>query len=135
MKPSRIVDTNIVVRHVVQDDQRQAKTAGKLFEASDRGELTLVILPEVAAESVYVLESFYENERAEIARVLATLITSPGIEFDELATHLDALERYARTKLHFVDCVIAATAAARSLPIATFDKGFKKFGDVVVDVD
>ncbi len=48
--------------------------------------------------------------------------------------HLDALNRYARTRLHFVDCTIAAAAALLSLPVATFDRDYKKFPDVVVDL-
>jgi predicted nucleic acid-binding protein len=37
--------------------------------------------------------------------------------------------------MHFVDCAIAATAAAHGLPVATFDSGFKKFPDITVDLD
>jgi predicted nucleic-acid-binding protein len=35
--------------------------------------------------------------------------------------HLDALNRYEGTKAHFVDCLIAATAATKHVPVATFD--------------
>ena len=44
--------------------------------------------------------------------------------------HLDALDRYARTKVHFVDCLIAATAAAENMPVASFDYDFRKFSDI-----
>ena len=131
----RIIDTNLIVRHLVQDHERHAKAASKLFEASDRGAVTLVILPEVLAESVFVLESFYKHKRADIAQTLTALISSPGIEMEDLAIHLDALERYHRSKLHFVDCTIAAAAASRGLPVATFDAEFKRFGDVTVESD
>ena len=43
---------------------------------------------------------------------------------------LDALNRFKRTKAHFVDCLIAATAVAEDLPVASFDHDFRKFGDV-----
>ncbi len=59
----------------------------------------------------------------------------PIIELADLAVHLDALGRYATSKMHFVDCMIAAHAAARGLGVATFDRGFKKFSDVRVDLD
>ena len=49
--------------------------------------------------------------------------------------HLDAFERYSASKLHFVDCVIAAAAAARGLPVATFDSDFKRFADVTVELE
>ncbi len=134
MSKRRLVDTNLIVRHLVQDDPRHAEIAGRLIEACDRGELILVGLPAVVAECVFVLESFYELPRADIARVMAALLSSPGIELADLTIHLDALNRYARTQVHFVDCTIAATAALNSLPVATFDRDYKKFPDVAVDL-
>ena len=135
MSNRRIVDTNLVVRHLVQDDERNAKVALRLFEACDRGEVRLVLLPAVIAECVFVLESFYRHPRTDIAQALAALIGSPGVELADRAIHIDALGRYRRTKLHFVDCMIAAAATAEGVSVATLDRGFKKFPDVRIDVD
>jgi predicted nucleic acid-binding protein len=135
MSQRRLVDTNLIVRHLVQDHERHSKVASKLFEACDRGDVTLIILPAVLAECVFVLESFYEHPREKIAHVLSDLVSSPGVELDGLAVHLDALHRYRESKLHFVDCAIAAHAAAGKIPVATFDSDFKKFPDVRVEND
>jgi len=129
----RLVDTNLIVRYLVQDHEKHVKAAGRLFEASDRGDLVIVVLPAVLAECVFVLESFYEHPRGDIATALSTLISSPGVEIIEAAVHLDALDRYRKTKVHFVDCVIAATASAENIPVATFDQDFRKFADVRVE--
>jgi predicted nucleic-acid-binding protein len=129
----RLLDTNLIVRYLVQDHERHAKAAGKLFEACDRGDLVVVVLPAVLAECVFVLDSFYEHSRENIAAALSTLISSPGVEISEPEIHLDALSRFRRTKVHFVDCLIAATSAAESTPVATFDQDFRKFGDVRVE--
>jgi predicted nucleic-acid-binding protein len=129
----RLVDTNLIVRYLVQDHEKHAKAAGRLFEASDRGDLTIVVLPTVLAECVLVLESFYEHPREGIAKALGTLISSPGVEIIEAAVHLDALDRYRKTKVHFADCVIAATASAANIPVATFDQDFRKFADVQIE--
>jgi predicted nucleic-acid-binding protein len=128
----RLVDTNLIVRYLVQDDEKLAKAAGKLFEACDRGDVVIVLLPAVLAECVFVLESFYEHPRGAIASALATLISSPGVEINNPAVHLDALDRYRRTKVHFVDCLIAATASGQNFPVATFDQDFRKFANVRV---
>jgi predicted nucleic-acid-binding protein len=129
----RLVDTNLIVRYLVQDQEKQARAAGKLFDACDRGDLVIVVLPAVLAESVFVLESFYEHARSDIASALGTLISSPGVEISGPAVHLDALDRYRKTKVHFVDCLIAATAAAEDTPVATLDRDFRKFPDVRVE--
>jgi len=129
----RVLDTNLIVRYLVQDHEKHAKAAGKLFEACDRGDLVVVVLPAVLAECVFVLDSFYAHSREKIAAALSTLISSPGVEISEPEIHLDALSRFRRTKLHFVDCLIAATSAAESAPVATFDQDFRKFTDVRVE--
>ncbi len=133
MSKRRLVDTNLVVRYLVQDHEKHAKAAGKLFDACDRGDVVIVVLPAVLAECVFVLESFYEHPRGHISSALGRLISSPGVEIGGATIHLDALERYRKTKVHFVDCLLAATAAAEDTPVATFDQDFRKFADVRVE--
>jgi predicted nucleic acid-binding protein len=129
----RLVDTNLIVRYLVQDHEKHAKAAGKLFDSCDRGDVVIVVLPAVLAECVFVLESFYEHPRGDIASALGRLISSPGVELGGTTIHLDALERYRKTKVHFVDCLLAATASAEDTPVATFDQDFRKFADVRVE--
>jgi len=129
----RLIDTNLIVRYLVQDHDKHAKAAGRLFDACDRGDVVILVLPVVLAECVFVLESFYRHPRPDIASALGRLIASPGIEITELTIHLDALNRYKKTTVHFVDCLIAATAVAKNVPVSTFDQDFRKFVDVRVE--
>jgi predicted nucleic-acid-binding protein len=135
MSARRLVDTNLIVRHLTQDHPKHSAIAGKLFAACDRGELTLIILPEVLAECVFVLDSFYNRSRGDISQTLATLISSPGVEIAERAIHLDAFQRYGKSKLHFVDCILAAAAAASDTAVVSFDNGLRKFSDVQVELE
>jgi uncharacterized protein len=135
MSKRRLVDTNLIVRYLVQDHEQYSAIATRIFDSCARGELTLVVLPTVVGECVFVLESFYKHPRAEIARILGDLISSRGIELADLDCHLDALMRYGAGKLHFVDCLIAATAAIVAVPIATLDREFRKFSDVQIDLN
>jgi len=134
MSKRRIVDTNLVIRYLVQDHEKHARVAGRLFDACDRGDLVIVLVSAVLAECVFVLESFYEHARGDIASALGTLISSPGVEINDEAIHLDALDRYGKTKAHFVDCLIAAIASREKIPVATFDLDFRKFADVRVEL-
>ncbi len=135
MNKRRLVDANLIVRYLVQDHDKHAKAAGKLFDACDRGDLVVVVLPVVLAECVFVLESFYGHPRAEIASALGRLISSPGVEISEGSVHLDGLNRYQGTRAHFIDCLIAATAVAHNVPVSSFDQDFRKFVDVRVQTD
>lgn len=135
MSKQRLVDTNLIARYLVQDHDKHARAAGKLFDACDRGDVVVVVLPVVLAECVFVLESFYRHSRSDIASALGRLISSPGVEIGEVTVHLDALKRYKGMKAHFVDCLIAASAVAKDLPVATFDQDFRKFADVRVETE
>ena len=135
MSKRKLVDSNLIVRYLVQDHEKHAKAAGKLFDACDRGEVTVVLPPAVLAECVFVLESFYTHPRADIASALSRFVSSPGVEIDEVAIQLDALARFKRTRADFVDCLIAATAVAEDLPVASFDQAFRKFSDVLVEIE
>ena len=134
MSKRRLVDTNLIVRYLVQDHEKHAKAAGRLFDACDRGDVVIVVLPAVLAECVFVLESFYEHPRGDSASALGRLISSPCVEIDGAAIHLDALDRYRKTKVHFVDGLIAATAATENMPVASFDQDFRKFTDVRAEI-
>ena len=98
MSKRRLVDTNLIVRYLVQDHEKHSKAAGKLFDACDRGDVVIVVLPAVLAECVFVLESFYEHPRGHISSALGRLISSPGVQIGGATIHLDALERYRKTK-------------------------------------
>ena len=135
MSKQRLVDTNLIVRYLVQDHDKHARAAGKLFDACDRGDVGIVVLPVVLTECLFVLESFYKHPRTDIASALGRLISSPGVEISEVTVHLDALNRYKKTKAHFVDCVIGATAVAKNGSVATFDRDFRKFVDVRVETE
>jgi len=57
------------------------------------------------------------------------------VEISDVEVHLDALDRYGKTGIHFVDCLIAAAAASQNVPVATFDRDFGKFTDVRVEIE
>jgi predicted nucleic acid-binding protein len=90
----RLIDTDLIIRYLVQDHDKPARAAERLFDACDRGDLVIVVLPVVLAECVLVLESFYKHPRTHIASALGRSISSPGIEISEATVHLDALHRY-----------------------------------------
>jgi predicted nucleic-acid-binding protein len=133
--PRRLVDTNLIIRHLVQDHKEHSTIASRLFSASDNGLVVLAVIPPVLAECVFVLESFYEQPRQAITDALRLLILSPGVECQDRSSCLDALQLYSRTKLHFVDCLVAARAVEDGIAVATFDKGIRKLPEVVVAVE
>ena len=127
---AQLVDTNVLVRFFTGDPPDLAAKARRLVERADKGEVLLVVLPVIAAETVYTLESFYEMERKEVASKLSAFMQSRGIEAVESARVLDALNRCRDRGVHFADGYLAAAAAELGRPVASFDRDFDKFKDV-----
>lgn len=117
------LDTNVLVRFLVTDDEKQSRKATKLIEgAVERGE-QLFISDIVMCETVWVLSSAYKFERAEIVEALAELVRARNVEFastDRLARALDA---YRSGGGDFADYLIREHAqAAGADTVATFDR-------------
>jgi predicted nucleic-acid-binding protein len=127
------VDTNVLVRYIVEDDAAQTKRADALFRrALAKGE-AIFISEVVLCELVWVLESAYHVHRAEIAEALANLSRAKQVELSDADLVHRALGAFRAGKGDFADYVIRERAlSAGCASIATFEKqlwaepGFEK---------
>jgi predicted nucleic-acid-binding protein len=70
------VDTNILIRAVVQDDARQAKAASTLLREATTIAITLPVL----CEFVWVLRSVYGFAAAELAAAIRSLLAASNVQ-------------------------------------------------------
>jgi predicted nucleic-acid-binding protein len=120
---SAFVDTNILVRHLTGDPPAQARRASAfLAEAQE-----LLLTDVVAAEVVYVLESFYEVERPRVAEVLRAILGFRSIVVLDAQLLLRALEIYEVDRLDFADAYLAASAETSGVrAVASFDRALDR---------
>lgn len=117
------VDTNILVRHLTGDPPAQARRATSFLAEAD--ELLLTDL--VAAEVVYVLESFYEVERPRVAALVRAIIGFPSIVVLDAPLLLRALEVYEVDRLDFADAYLVASAETSGVGVvASFDRSIDR---------
>jgi predicted nucleic acid-binding protein len=113
------IDTNVLVRHLTGDPPPQAKRATAFL--ADANELILTDL--VLAEMVYVLESFYEVPRADIARMARSLLALPSIETGDHELLLRTVEIYEVLRLEFAEAYLSALAEMSDVKrVASFDR-------------
>lgn len=124
-------DTNIIIRFLTNDPKKQADAVRRFLEETQRNQVGLYICDLTAAEVVYVLQSFYQTPRAEIASSLKAFFSLPGIEVERKEVVDHALEIYAEKKVDYFDAYLAARAKSSGKPIFTFDKDFSKIDGVV----
>jgi predicted nucleic acid-binding protein len=121
------LDTNILVRHLTGDPPDMAARATHLL--ATQPELILVDL--VAAEMVYVLESFYEAPRAQVAEALRSLVAMDTVRCDGASVLLRAAEVYERHRLDFAEAYLVACAESTGATrIASFDRTIDRVGTV-----
>ena len=107
-----------------------AERARALVAQADSGKIELQVPSLIVAEAVYTLESFYEMPKTEICQKLSIFLRSRGIAPLEPDIILDALEHYRTLSVHFADAYLAAHAAAKDVPVFSFDEDFRRFKDI-----
>ena len=122
------LDTNVLVRYLVEDDTPQTLAARRVIEEtltpSEPGFVSLIVLVELS----WVLRRLYGRPTSEVAAIVAELLASPTILVEQAAAVSAAIgqphDDLADTLLHEVG---KAHGCARTL---TFDRRFARLPGV-----
>ncbi len=122
------LDTNILLRYLMQDEVVQSAKASKLIEsltAENPGFISLVSL----AEFYWVLDHKYKLSKIQIIEALESLVTSETLVVEENPRIERALDLYRLSNADFDDCLIVETASSFACDaVYTFDKTAAKSG-------
>ena len=117
------LDTNVLVRYVVQDDPAQGRIAARLIERSctpeDPGFVNLVVLCELC----WVLDRGYRYSRSQVASVVRGLLAAADMRVEDADLACQSLGEYESGKAGFADSIIGfRNESKRAAPTFTFDK-------------
>ena len=118
----RAVDTNVLVRLITGDDERQATVAEAFV---NRGAwISHVVL----AETAWVLRRAYKLDETGIAEAIEMLLKHATMSLQDPDVVAAALDQYrGRPSLGFSDCLVLEIARkAGHLPLGTFDKNLSR---------
>jgi len=102
------IDTNVLVRYLIRDDQPQYERARRLVtRQSAKGEPILISLL-VLLETEWVLRSRYNLAKADICSALSALLDTSDLAFEDEATIEVALYNWKDSAADFADCLIEA---------------------------
>lgn len=125
-----VLDTNVLVRFLVQDDAAQTAAATRLINDAQTGVYELLLDRMVVAELVYVLMLHYQRSRVDVANTVLAIVRSPYIRVEQESRLVDSLLRFRDHGVDLVDAWLAAIGASSRLDVASFDHDFDKFKDV-----
>lgn len=117
------LDTNVLVRFLVEDDARQSAAAAALVERAVQSNDALYVSGIVLCETVGVLTGSYGVPRLDIVKTLQDLLRAKHLTFDNPDRLARAVDSFAIGRGDFADYVIREDAfAAGCSSIATFDR-------------
>lgn len=125
----KALDTNVLVRFLVKDDEQQAKTVYRLFKQAESKAEAFFIPILVVLETVWVLEAVYETTRQEILDSIDELLLMPILEFEAQSAIRSFISSARENKTDLSDLLIAHCAKYSGCDsVITFDKRASKLG-------
>lgn len=121
------LDTNILLRHLLQDLPDQSPRCTAYLQRIERGEIQVRTADTVVFETVFTLQRTYKVPKANIAAALLPLINLPGIVLPNKRRFRTAFDLYVTLNLPFADAYHAALMQSLKLTeIMTFDREFNR---------
>jgi predicted nucleic-acid-binding protein len=118
----RAIDTNVLVRLLTRDDDKQARAAEAFIE---KGAWVSHL---VLAETTWVLSAAYGLEHPAIAMAIDMLLHHTSLSMQDPDVVASALAHYQRKPaLGFSDCLVLEIARkAGHVPLGTFDRSLSR---------
>ena len=125
----KAVDTNVLVRFLVRDDEKQARSAYRRFRRAEADREVLFVPLLVVLETIWVLESVYGVSREEILDAVEELMMMPVLEFEALPVVQGFVADARATKTDLPDLLIGHSARISGCDhVITFDRAAAKSG-------
>ena len=117
------IDTNVLLRLLVRDDEAQARAAERFIAThcspEDPGFVSVVVVVETA----WALRRLYLYDRSQIATALKSLMTVAELEIESAAEVRSAVADFAASAAGLVDCLVARTNVTSGCDYTvTFDR-------------
>ena len=117
------VDTNLFIRYLTNDDIEKADRVEELLDKAALVKARLITCEVVMAEVVWVLESYYNLNKVQIAEHLEAILATPGLNVLNGKVVEKAVEYYLNENIDFIDAYIVSLMNRLNISsIYSFDK-------------
>ncbi|NBW24604.1 MAG: PIN domain-containing protein [Betaproteobacteria bacterium] len=120
------LDTNVLVRYIMQDDPKNSLKATRLIESLDAENLGYITLVSIV-ELYWVLTSCYGLSGEQVGQALDAILRTRQFLVERGDQVMRALRVFGEGRADFADCLIERSAmAAGCRETMTFDAGAAK---------
>ena len=121
------IDTNVLVRYIMQDDPKQSAVATRWIESltvDSSGFVPLVVMVELG----WVLEGAYALDRGQVAEAFEALLRARELVIEQAAVVWNAVRTFRSGSADLADALIERSAASAGCDrTVTFDRGAAKY--------
>ena len=129
---TNLVDTNVIIRYLVEDPdriQRKFKGVFTFFPRIERGEIKIELCDLVLFEAFFVLTNLYEVPQHEAADKLSGIVSYKGVIMSDKPLILSCLKILQTEKIDLVDAYLLAISKKKNIKqIYSFDSDLSKRG-------
>lgn len=123
------IDTSVILRVLVQDDNVKIKASVRLIKESKKRGIVLYILPVVILEIVWVLEKVYKYDKKTIREHIEAILNTPELKCEKENIFRMAIKTYAEKNIKFADAVMGYWGMEQDIFVVyTYDE--KDFGRI-----
>ncbi len=116
------IDTNVLVRFLVQDDEAQFEKARKLIKREVAAGRRVFVNQLILMETEWVLRSRYAVPKNQIIEAISGLLDATDVQFEDEPAIEEALFIWKDATADFADCLIGAKNRRMGCRVtATFD--------------
>ena len=117
------LDTNVVIRYLVQDDKRQSAVASRFIEKSLTTDAPGYINHIILCEIVWVLQRCYSVKKQQVREIIEGLLTTKQFIVEDVEVAWKALRSFDANNADFCDALIGQKNTHSGCEhIVTFDK-------------
>ncbi len=117
-----LLDTNIIIRFLVGDNEEHLAKSTEYFEQIELGSMEVEILSDVLMEAFFVLTKFYKLPKIEVISDLKTILSFEGVVNKDKVILFETLSIIENKNIDFVDALICAKCKFQNYEKLSFDK-------------
>lgn len=117
-----LLDTNVILRLILKDNQDQYKKIMELLEQAESGYINLECSFVSIFETAFVLlGKTYEISKNDTVKILNTVLNIRLIDFEKKESILKALEIYDKNTISIMDSYLLAESTLNNKQFFSFD--------------
>lgn len=120
------LDTNVILRFLLKDNEQYYNQAKSYFEKAKSGKIELYLVSEILFEIDYVLRGVYSLPKAEVVDILLKLIKTFYLKIADRELLITTVEKYQSINVDLFDIYLCYLALSKNASVLSFDKDFRK---------